>query len=216
MFKPTALASRLVAAFVLFVSMAFTPCVAAPDPQAARVLVEQTARRMVDALQDPAARHDADRLRGLVDAHLVPQVDFQVCSRMVLGPRWRDATQAQRDAFVYEFRELLVTFYTGVLGTFLQSREVPHDMMSFDPAVTAAGEREAVVHSQVRQPDSGSVPVDYRMLWRDGWKVVDVSVAGVSMVVSYRSEFAGTAARSGLDGLIAELQARNRRQARAP
>jgi phospholipid transport system substrate-binding protein len=52
--------------------------------------------------------------------------------------------------------------------------------------------------------------MDYRMIARDsGWKVYDVLVDGVSLVVNYRSLFGSTVDRSGIDGLIRLLRDKN-------
>jgi ABC-type transporter MlaC component len=34
--------------------------------------------------------------------------------------------------------------------------------------------------------------VEYRMYWRDSWKVIDVSIDGISIVQNYRSNFSST------------------------
>jgi phospholipid transport system substrate-binding protein len=43
-----------------------------------------------------------------------------------------------------------------------------------------------------------------------GWKVYDVMVAGVSLVANYRTEFNSTVREAGIEGLIKNLQAKNR------
>ena len=44
-----------------------------------------------------------------------------------------------------------------------------------------------------------------------GWKVFDVKIAGVSLVMSYRESFAAEVLAGGIDGLIASLSDKNRR-----
>ena len=43
-----------------------------------------------------------------------------------------------------------------------------------------------------------------------GWKVYDVMVGGISLVANYRTEFANAVRASGIDGLIKDLQVKNR------
>ena len=43
----------------------------------------------------------------------------------------------------------------------------------------------------------------------EGWKVVDVKVGGVSLILNYRRDFAGRVRDSGIDGLIHALAAKN-------
>jgi phospholipid transport system substrate-binding protein len=164
---------------------------------------------MVVALQDPAVRQDVQQIEQLVRRILVPHIDFRAASNLVLGPHWKDASETQRAAFITEFQAFLVRFYTGALASYVDSGEVPLDVMSFREEPRIKDERQVFVRSQVAQSGGDEVAVEYRMLWRDAWKVIDVSVAGISMVQSYRSNFNSTVKREGLDVLIAQLQQRN-------
>lgn len=182
---------------------------AAPDPLAARTALEQVAAEMVTALQDPSVRTDVHKMRELVDRVLVPQIDFRTSSNLVLGAHWKEASEAQREAFMAEFQAFLVRFYTSALASYVDSEEVPIDIMSFNEEPRSKGERQVFVLSHVGQPGGEPVAVEYRMYWSDAWKVIDVSVDGISMVQTYRSNFTSTVKREGLDTLIAQLRERN-------
>lgn len=179
------------------------------DPKLARAQLAEVAKDMVTALQDPAVRRDVSQVELLVQRILVPHIDFRASSNLVLGPHWKDASEAQRAAFINEFQAFLVRFYTGALASYIDSDEIPNDIMSFHDEPRTKGERQVFVRSQVGQSGGDEVAVEYRMLWRDAWKVIDVSVDGISMVNSYRSNFSSTVKRQGLDVLIAQLQERN-------
>ena len=179
------------------------------NPLMARAQLEEVAQNMVVALQDPAVRQDVGQVEQLVRRILVPHIDFRASSNLVLGPHWKGASEAQRAAFINEFQAFLVRFYTGALASYVDSGEVPLDVMSFREEPRIKNERQVFVRSHVGQSDGNEVAVEYRMLWRDAWKVIDVSVAGISMVHSYRSNFSSTVERQGLDVLIAQLQERN-------
>ena len=43
-----------------------------------------------------------------------------------------------------------------------------------------------------------------------GWKVYDVKVEGVSLISTYRDDFAAHVRESGIDGLLKTLGSRNR------
>jgi phospholipid transport system substrate-binding protein len=76
----------------------------------------------------------------------------------------------------------------------------------------APTDTEVVVRSLIKQK-SGADPIDinYNMEKIDGgWKVYDVVIAGVSLVQNYRSSFASEIQKSGVDGLIATLAAKNK------
>lgn len=180
-----------------------------PAAATARSALETIAARMVAALQDPAIRQDERQLEQLVRTELVPHIDFRVSANLVLGPHWKDATETQRNAFIDEFQAFLVRFYTSALASHVDSKAIPIDIMSFRDEPKVKDARQVFVRSYVTQADGEEVAVEYRMFWRDAWKVIDVSVAGISMVQNYRSNFTTTVKQQGLDVLIAQLHERN-------
>ncbi len=183
---------------------------AGPDPQAAHRLLTGVADDMIAELRNPAIRRDESSVSDLVNRVLVPHIDFEVTARLVLGKHWRAASAAQRAAFVQEFRGFVLRFYTTALADYVASNDVPRDIMAFQPVSAAEAERQMYVRSQVRQQNGQPVSVDYRMYWVDDtWKVVDVSVEGISMAVNYRTNFANEIRAKGIDGLIASLRERN-------
>ena len=63
----------------------------------------------------------------------------------------------------------------------------------------------------MKEPGKQPVAIDYRMAYTPGgWKVYDVAVENMSLVMNYRGTFAGEISRSGIDGLIKVLEEKNR------
>ena len=180
------------------------------NAELARTQLEEVAGDMVSALQDPLVRTDVRQIEQLVQRILVPHIDFRTSSNLVLGPHWKDASETQRVAFINEFQAFLVRFFTGALASYVDSEAVPVNVMSFREEPRPKGERQVFVRSHIGQSGGDEIAVEYRMYWHDAWKVIDVSVAGISMVQSYRSNFTSTIERQGIDVLIAQLQERNR------
>jgi phospholipid transport system substrate-binding protein len=74
-----------------------------------------------------------------------------------------------------------------------------------------AADTEVTVRSLVNQPGNKPVQIDYNLEKTDrGWKVYDISVAGISLVTNYRGSFAQEVTAGGIDGLIAALRTKNR------
>jgi len=200
---------------VLWLTLAALPAVPVAsatntDPEAALSLLQRIADDMVTALQDPEVRRDEAAIADLVDRVLVPHVDFELASRLVLGKHWRTASPEQRETFVKEFKKFILRFYNGALTSYVASNEVPRDLMRFEPVKADDDARQLYVRSSVRQQNGPPVSVDYRMYRTGGeWRVIDVSVEGISMAVSYRTNFASEIRRKGIDGLIASLRERN-------
>jgi phospholipid transport system substrate-binding protein len=149
-------------------------------------------------------RTDPDFVHRLVDRLFLPNVDFSRISALVLGPHWREATPAQRATFERELKRLLIQTYATALDR-LSTWELRYLPMRLDP-----GQTRALVRTEMWQPGGSPVAVDYRMVMKDDrWVAYDVLVEGVSLLASYRAQFTEIARRRGLDGLLADLSARN-------
>ena len=74
-----------------------------------------------------------------------------------------------------------------------------------------------LVRSVVRRRGAEPMTIDYDMESTPaGWKVYDVKIAGVSMVMTYRESFAAEVRAGGIDGLIKALSDRNRENEAGP
>ncbi|MEM7294331.1 MAG: ABC transporter substrate-binding protein [Pseudomonadota bacterium] len=53
------------------------------------------------------------------------------------------------------------------------------------------------------------MPLSYKLRDRDGWKIYDIAIDGISLVTNYRTGFSNKIKADGIDGLIAELREKN-------
>lgn len=196
---------RLLISLVLLTLIGGAPGVAAV--QTPQELIEDTSAKMITALRENKAELQADnsKLYGLVREIVLPHFDFDLMSRWVLGRYWRQATPEQRRQFVDEFRTLLVRSYAGAL------LEYSDEDISFPPSPEVAEDAEkATVRSMVGSERQDPIPINYSLRRRDGdWKVYDVKVDGISLVINYRSTFANQIRDDGMDAVISDLQQRN-------
>ena len=147
---------------------------------------------------------DQKKINALVDAKVLPHFDFVRMTQLAVGKYWRTATPEQKQALVTEFRNMLVRTYTKVFTVY---RDQTVDVK---PLRMAADDTEITVKTIISKPGSQLIQVDYEMKKAaDGWKVFDISIEGVSMVMSYRGTFASQIQGSGIDGLIKTLSGKN-------
>jgi phospholipid transport system substrate-binding protein len=175
----------------------------APDVLAKRVTDEVIALIKTD--KDIRAGN-SDKVLSLVESKVLPHFNFAHMTRLAVGASWRQATAAQQQSLISEFRTLLVHTYTSA---FTQYRD---QTIQYRPLKLQPGETEVVVRSQIRQ-SNGNEPIDvnYSMEKIDqAWKVYDVTIAGVSLVQNYRGSFNSEIQKNGIDGLIASLVKKNK------
>jgi phospholipid transport system substrate-binding protein len=145
------------------------------------------------------------RIAQLIEEKVAPHFDFTRMTRLAVGRPWRDATPGQRQALIVEFRTLLVRSYsaafTAYTGVTVEYR--PHRM--------SPGDTDTIVQTLIKLPGGAEpVTVDYDMsIAPDGWKVYDVRVAGVSLIINYRNLFAQEIQKGGIEGLLRSLVEKN-------
>ena len=174
-------------------------------------VVQDTSAQMIEALRKnrEALSRDPSRLHGLVNQIILPNFDFELISRWVLGPAWRQATPDQRRRFAEEFQTLLVRTYSNALLEY-----VDEDLQVL-PQRGAASGNEATIRTEVRPRTGQPIQINYSMYLRDGvWKIIDVTVENISLVTNYRGTFASQIRSNGLDAVIADLRQRNAQSSR--
>lgn len=175
-----------------------------PEPEA---LVRRITAEVLQELRADKALQAGDRQRAieLAEAKILPHLDFMEATRFVMGRSWTRASPEQRKRLVAEFRRLLVRTYANAFhGYGGQAMEVlPVRMHPQDTEVT--------VRNRYLRPGAPPVMVDYAMhKTPEGWKIFDVAVEGISLLMVYRAEFAEALRRAGVDDLIEGLAEKNR------
>ena len=192
-------------ALLLSVASASMPA-RADDAAPAMALVKSTATEVIDRLHaDPSANSaNPQRLYSIAEEVVLPHFDFERMSQRVLGKHWRDASPAQRERFVGEFKTLLVRTYATAVSDYRDAQ------LSFQPARALGTDIWRVRSNVDRGNGAPLLQVDYDVYRNaEAWKVFDVAINGVSLVVSYRSGFNTDIAKLGMDGLIDQIAQHN-------
>lgn len=173
----------------------------APD-----ALIKQVSTEVIDTVKADKAIQagDVGKIIALVDAKVMPHVNFQRMTASAVGRYWRQATPEQQKRLQDEFKTLLVRTYAGALT------QVKDQTVQLKPTRAAAEDSDVVVRTEIKGKGE-AIQLDYR-LEKDGgqWKIYDVNVLGVWLVQQYRSSFATEIGGSGIDGLITKLAERNK------
>ncbi len=170
-------------------------------------LVRKVTAEVMDAVGRDRASRPVDRTAAIAIAEekILPHIDFAEATRLAMGRSWRLATPEQQAALVSEFRTLLVRSYATALEG-LRDQRVEQDPLRMSP-----GDVEVRVRDRFIKSGTPAVTIDYQMRkTADGWKVYDIVVDGISLVLNYRDSFEHEIRRTGVAGLIATLQEKNR------
>jgi phospholipid transport system substrate-binding protein len=170
-------------------------------------LVKNVTLEVVDLIAKDKEIRSGNRAKlvELIDAKVLPHFNFMAMTALALGQSWNKATPEQKKRLTEEFRTLLVRTYASALAAYSEQK------FDFRPLRAKASDTDVTVQVRVLQPGAQPVPIDYAMeKTAAGWKVYDVMVGGVSLVANYRTEFNNVVRESGIDGLVKNLNAKNR------
>ncbi|MFZ0219097.1 MAG: ABC transporter substrate-binding protein [Candidatus Aquirickettsiella sp.] len=172
-------------------------------------LLQNTSNQLISALQRNQAtlKTKPQIVYGIVNQILLPHVDVMSMSSKALGREaWLRATPMQRQAFAQQFITLLIRTYSSALAQYTNDERV-----NFLPLRGDYNNQSRVQVNSVIVRESGpSINLSYRLMRIGGqWMLYDFSVDGVSIIESFRSQFAAELQNSGIDGLIRKLAQHN-------
>ncbi|MFO7766423.1 MAG: ABC transporter substrate-binding protein [Pelovirga sp.] len=187
----------LIKTFVIGLLTVFltTPVYAQPDPLNAIEAMVDSVLEVLDN-QDLSFSEKKSQVSGYAQKFL----SIEAMSQRTLGSYWSNATTEQRDHFIDLFTRILEETYLSRIDDyssgsvrFLQQRVKDH---------------RAIVDTLIIA-DEIELPVQYRMVYEGGdWRVFDIVIDGVSLIMNYRSSYGEIIRRQGYDGLFRLMEER--------
>ncbi|TFH12105.1 MAG: ABC transporter substrate-binding protein [Nitrosomonadales bacterium] len=173
------------------------------DETSPDTLVDNTAQEVLSIIKQNTQNKAA--LLDLVETKILPHFNFTRMTQLAMGKNWSKATPQQQRDLENKFRTLLVRTYYKALAVYSDHT------IKVTPLKNIAGETDVTVKTEVIQSHGQPVPINYSMQkTSNGWKVYDVVVAGVSLVINYRGSFGSKIRSGGVEGLIEALDKKNR------
>jgi phospholipid transport system substrate-binding protein len=197
---------RLCALCVLgfFALLSVAPASAAQDDAGAqaRRSLETHMNNIFAILQNPGFADKASRLeyRMKIEKEVAEIFDFAEFSSRTVGPRWNSFTPEQRRNFTAAFAGLLKATYLDRIDGY-NGEKVAY----LGEQLSARGDR-AEVRTTLSMKNNKVVPVNYRMLPKDGnWVVYDVIIENISLVMNYRTQFQELLLKGSPEALMARI-----------
>ncbi len=148
---------------------------------------------------------NSKKISGLVEQKILPHFNFTRMTQSAMAVNWRRATPEQQKQVTEQFKTLLVRTYSNALSLYRDQ------VINFKPLRARPEDSEVTVRSEIKQQGAQAVTLDYDMeKTPNGWKVYDMKVGGVSLVTTYREEFASQVREGGIDSLLKVLASKNR------
>jgi phospholipid transport system substrate-binding protein len=188
-----------------FVILGFTQTAGAQQ-LAPEQLVQKVTEEVLASIKSDKqlAAGDKQKALKLAEEKVLPYIDFEEATRLAVGRSWSQATPEQRKKLVSEFRNMLVRTYSNAIEGY------QGQTLKVLPSRGKQSDDDTTVRTQFVRAGGKPLPIDFQMRKvGNGWKIYDIAVEGVSLVLTYRSEFDNVVRQQGVDGLIKALASKN-------
>ena len=154
-----------------------------------------------EVLRDPSLKAESARKvkKERIEAILEKMFDFTELSKRTLAQNWSKFDPGQQKEFVSLYTTLLRDSYIDKIIGYTDEKIV------FTNEVELT--KNTVEVQSTAQRNTGNVPINYRVILKDGsWKVYDVVIEGVSLINNYRSQFREILANKPPESLLETLR----------
>ena len=197
--------SRIVlSAAILVVSVSAQPAQAEQQPD---TLLSGTIEQLLGELRGNRPEYEADmcQLYSLVRSLVLPHFWINKIVRIVLGKHFKEASPEMRSRFSDAFMEMMIRTYATAMFEYTEQGLVPPppEILEMDEAAGTALLRQRV-------PVSGQAPVlvdyDMRRTTDDHWKILDIKIDHISLVITYRLQYDHMIRKKGIELVLYTLE----------
>lgn len=196
----------IVAAVAVSIALAAAQTIAAPSRAVAMGTGGiEAVRSLYDTLLSTMRNGPALGPRGRyvqIEPTIRRVFDIPFMSRLAVGPDWASLNEAQREQVSQAFERYITAVYAERFDSYSGER------------LQVTGEQPStggvIITSQIVKSNGQPVNINYLMRQNGGvWQIADVYLDGtISELATRRSEFASILRTSGINGLIATLNAK--------
>lgn len=148
-------------------------------------------------------KKNQSKMLDLLANHLLPHADQEAMARKVVGKHWKTATDDQKQRFTDAFRTSLLR-YTARAFSYYDGQKIQY-------LPEPEYKDSALIKTKIIQTAGKPITVDYKLIQKnDQWLVNDIVIEGISLITSKNKEFSPIIAKNGMDGLISQLNDKNK------
>lgn len=167
--------------------------------EASNQILEVLNRRRSEFTEHP------ELLTHVVRENMLPLIDVEYSARLVLGRAGRGISGEQLSAFSKALSNILITRYSDSLLEFSSD-----ELMQVMPMKGKNTDKLTRVRTRIKLSRGGFIPVDFAFHKTDkGWKTFDVTVEGISYVITFRNQISPRVLAEGIDKVTADIIAGN-------
>lgn len=199
---------KQLSAIALFLLLGSSAALAnSADQRDPMTIIEEATSQILATLDERREEFTADpeQLRTIVREDLLPLLDLEYSARLILGKEGRKVSPEQLDAFSLAMSNVLVNRYSDGLLDFRSDKQI-----EVLPMKGKNTEKLTRVRTRIKLENGGFAPVDYAFRKTgQGWKAFDVTVEGISYIITFRNQISPRVAADGIDKVTQEILAGN-------
>ena len=140
-------------------------------------------------------------LANVVRENMLPLIDTVYSARLILGRAGRDVSPEQLLAFSDALSNILINRYSDSLIEFTYE-----ELLQVMPMKGKNTDKLTRVRTRIKLTTGGFVTVDFAFHKTDqGWKAFDVTVEGISYVITFRNQIAPRVQADGIEKVTADI-----------
>jgi len=166
-------------------------------------IISQATTNIFEVLDSRRAEftQNPELLANVVRENMLPLIDVHYSARLILGRAGRDVSPEQLLAFSDALSNVLINRYSDSLIEFTYE-----ELLQVMPMKGKNTDKLTRVRTRIRLTTGGYVPVDFAFHRTDkGWKAFDVTVEGISYVITFRNQISPRVQAEGIDKVTADI-----------
>ena len=167
------------------------------DPNDPNEMLEAKWNAVVAVLQNKEM--DQKLKKKIIDKIMSPIFDSELMAKLVLGrTHWPKLTAPQQKRFTELFAERLKSFYLEKIIFYKDEKVL------FKPAMQ---KKDTIQIPMMLVSDNKDTAILYKLHKTDeSWKIYDVEIEGISILLTYRSQFDDILRRGSVEDLLSQLE----------
>ena len=170
-------------------------------------IVQETTSKTLDTIHSRRAEFEAEPalLREFVRNEVLALIDVEYSARLVLGRAGRGASDQQLEEFATALSEVLINRYADGLLGFHSEGQVEVLPLKGDHT-----DKLTRVRMKIKLQNGGFAPIGFAFRKTDqGWKAFDITVEGISYVITYRNQLSPLVQKEGIEKVTADIRQGN-------
>jgi len=173
------------------------------DERDPATIISETMTAIFNTLEEQRSEFTAkpELLRPVVREQMLPMIDLEYSARLILGRAGKGASAEQLTAFSQALSTMLINRYSDGLLDYRSDSQA-----EVLPLKGKNSDKLTRVQTRFSLNRGGYTPVDYAFhKTGEGWKAFDVTVEGISYVLTFRNQLSPRVASDGIDKVTADL-----------